>query len=261
MSATGAFGGFLHLCNELTVSSFGLEGYFVSNYYSASVVSQTNCIVARADCRQLLSAIQNVEYINTLRISALARTQWLAIRSHRAVQVLGTAKTSQNPVNYLQSVRMQKFLGSQVYPKGIYRKALMNKEDYDAITSRWREARQNLQQNRLRNFLSIETPLPQVACLYASSVQSSAARSKQMQKSQSLLDATQVHGVHHLKAEQIFREPRSKPWIAEATAIMKFRKSVNPRETAEDMLRKSSCSRIAAQGFSKVTCMLCRLID
>ncbi len=53
MSATGAFGGFLHLCNELTVSSFGLEGYFVSNYYSASVVSQTNCIVARADFNEI----------------------------------------------------------------------------------------------------------------------------------------------------------------------------------------------------------------
>ncbi len=254
-SATGAFGGFLHLCNEPTVSSFGFEGYFVSNYYPASVVSQTNCIVARADCRQLLSAIQNVDYINTLRESALARTQWLAMRSHHAVQVLDTAKLSQRSNNYLQSVRMQNFLGSQVYPKGPYRKALMNKDDYDAIASRWRQARQDLQQNRLRKFLKVETPLPQVACLYASSVQSSTARSKKMEKSRALLDATQIHGARHLEAEQVFRETRSKPWIAEATAIMKFRKTMNPRQSVEDMLRKSSCSRIAAQGFSKVTCL------
>jgi hypothetical protein len=251
-SATGGFGGFLHLCNESTISSFGFEGYFVSNFYSASVVSQSNCIVAKADCRQVLSAIQNVDFINTIRSSALARTQWLAMRSHQAVQVMGTAKPIQRASNYLQSVRMQNFLGTQSYPKGPYRKALMNKDDYDAITLRWRDARQDLQQNRLRKFLLVETPLPQVACLYASSVQSSAARSKKMEKSQTLLNATQVHGSPHACIDQVFREARVKPWIAEATAIMKFRKSMNPRASAEDMLRTSSCSRIAAQGFSKV---------
>jgi hypothetical protein len=242
----------LHLCNESTISSFGFEGYFASNFYAASVVSQSNCIVAKADCRQVLSAIQNVDFINTIRNSALARTQWLAMRSHQAVQVMGTSKPIQRAGNYLQSVRMQNFLGTQSYPKGPYRKALMNKEDYDAIALRWREARQDLQQNRLRKFLLVETPLPQVACLYASSVQSSAARSKKMEKSQTLFNATQVHVSTHACVDQVFREARAKPWIAEATAIMKFRKSMNPRASAEEMLRTSSCSRIAAQGFSKV---------
>jgi hypothetical protein len=34
---------------------------------------------------------------------------------------------------------------------------------------------------------------------------------------------------------------------------MQARKSLNPRVSVDDLLRTSSCSRIAAQGFSKVT--------
>lgn len=252
-SAVSGYGGFLHVANELSVSSFGFEGYFVSNFYPVSVVSQESCVVAKADCLMLLSSIQNVDFIDTLRKAALLRTNWLAMRSQQAVQVLGSAKPSQDTGNYFQKIRMQSWLGSQVYPKGPYRKALMNKDDYNAISLRWREAREELQKKRLQNFLSIEKPSPQVACLYASSVQSTIVRLKTAQKPQSRLDATQIHGLCQTNDTKCFRELRSKPWIAEATAIMKVRKSMNPSISAQDMLQTSTCSRIAAQGFSKVT--------
>jgi hypothetical protein len=251
-SAVSGYGGFLHVANELSVSTFGFEGYFVSNFYPVSVVSQEACVVAKADCRMLLSSIQNVGFIDTLRKAALLRTNWLAMRSQQAVQVLGLAKPSQGTGNYFQKIRMQSWLGSQVYPKGPYRKALMNKDDYDAISLRWREAREDLQKKRLQNFLSIEKPSPQVACLYASSVQSTIVRLKTAQKPEIRLDATQIHGSCHANDTKNFRELRSKPWIAEATAIMKVRKTMNPSISAQDMLQTSACSRIAAQGFSKV---------
>jgi hypothetical protein len=237
--------------NELSTSVFGFEGYFASNFYPASVVSQSTCIVAKADCRLLLSVIHNADFIDTIRNAALLRTQWLAMRSHQAVQVLGSAKPHQSTVNYLQDLRMHSWLGSKSYPKGQYRKALMNKDDYIAIASRWREARQELQKNRLHKFLSIEKPSPQVACLYASSVQSSVARSK----TKGRLDATQIHEEQNANATRIIRGARAKPWINEATAMMQVRKSMNPSVSAEAMLQMSSCSRIAAQGFSKVACL------
>jgi hypothetical protein len=286
----------LHICNELSTSSFGFEGHFVSSplpqfhsnpsptiysnpslsslprsplprsplppplqvsqFYPASVVSSSNCIVAKADCRVVLSLIQNVDFIDALRTAALARTQWLAMRSHQAVQVLGVTKLPPTKVlNYFQNIQLQSWLGSRVYPPGPYRKALMNKEDYDAIALRWKEARQVLQQDRMKKFLSPQNPLPQVACLNASSVQSSAVRSKQAQKKQNRLESTRIHRVSEEHATQKFREPRAKPWIAEATAIMQVRKSMNPTISAADMLRTSSCSKTAAQGFSKVGCI------
>jgi hypothetical protein len=252
-SAISGFGGFLHVCNELSMSSFGFEGYFVSNFYPASVVSQTSCIVAKADCRLLLSSIHNADFIDTLRKAALVRTQWLAMRSHQAVQVLGLARPSQRTGNYLLNARMQNWLASQCYPKGPYRRALMNKDDYDAIALRWKEAREQSREARLGKFTAIQKPSPQVACLYASSVQSSVLRSKTLQKIHNRLDATQVHGSSYAHSPHVFREPRSKPWVAEATAIMQARKSMNPSVSVDELLRTSSCSRIAAQGFSKVT--------
>jgi hypothetical protein len=253
-SAISGYGGFLHLANELSISSFGFEGYFVSNFYPVSVVSQTTCIVAKADCRLLLSSIQNIDFIDILRKAALLRTQWLAMRSHQAVQVLGLTPASHGGiVNNSQNARMSNWLGSQVESKGQYRKALMSKDDYAAIASRWRDAREVLQKKRLQKFLSNEKPSPKVASLYASSVQSSVLLLKQVQKTKVLLDATQIHVTHRANDSPIFREARSKPWIAEATSIMQVRKSMNPPVSAEDMLQTSSCSRIAAQSFSKVT--------
>ena len=109
----------------------------------------------------------------------------------------------------------------------------------------------------MHKFLLIEKPSPQVACLYASSVQSSVVRSK----TKGRLDATQIHEAHHANATQVIREARAKPWIAEATAMMQVRKSMNPSVSAEDMLQTSSCSRIAAQGFSKVACLASKFLQ
>ena len=245
----------MHISNELSTSSFGFEGHFVSNFYPVSVVSSSNCIVAKADCRSVLSLIQNVDFIDTLRNAALARTQWLAMRSHQAVQVLDVTKPPQPIVNYFQNLKLQSWLGLRVYPPGLYRKALMNKDDYDAVALRWSEARQFLKKTRLNKFLSTENPVPQVACLYASLVQNSVARSKQIQQKQNRLDATRIHGVSDAQNAHKFREPRVKTWIAEATAVRLVHKQMNPIVTAADMLRSSSCSKTAAQGFSKVECI------
>jgi hypothetical protein len=245
----------MHICNELSVSSFGFEGYFSSNFYPASVVSISNCVVAKADCRLLLSLIQNIDLIDKLRTAALSRTQWLAMRSHQAVQVLEVVPQSRQKTDYLQSIRLKSWLGSHDCSKGLYRKALMNKDDYDTISMRWREARQDLQRNRLNQFLSVEKSSPSVSSLYATRAQISIERSKCAPITKTRFNSTQLHGKTDVNDAPNYRDVRSRPWIAEATILTQSRKAMNPNVSANDMLRTFRCSRIASQGFSKVTCI------